>query len=493
MNEQYRLFIDGKWQAPHDGQWLESTNPYTNEVWCQIPKATTPDVDAAVGAAKAAFVRWAGLHASERATWLHRLADKLEVHAEHLAKTEVKDNGKLFAEMRMQMAYLPKIYRYYAGLADKVVGQHVPIDKPNHLALTNYEPLGVVMAITAWNSPLLIMAWKIAPALAAGNTVVVKPSEFASASSFEFAKCVEEAGVPDGVINILSGLGADVGEAITSHPDIAKISLTGGGQTGAHVYSEAAKSLKHVTLELGGKSPNIVFADADQERAAAGVISGIFAASGQTCIAGSRALVHRKIADEFCERLVTIGKEARLGDPMNASTHIGPVTTPGQYQKILDYISIAKAEGAQCLLGGQAATGEQCGNSPWFVEPTIFRGVTNQMRIAREEVFGPILSVLTFEDDDEAIAIANDTEFGLAAGIWTTDMNRALMLPSRLQAGTVWVNTYRSLSVMLPFGGYKHSGIGRENGLNAMYEYLQEKTILVNCETGPVTNPFVMK
>jgi aldehyde dehydrogenase (NAD+) len=393
--------------------------------------------------------------------------------------------------MRAQLQYVPQWYRYFGGLADKIEGRVIPIDKPGVFNFTREEPLGVVAAITPWNSPLMLAAWKLAPALAAGNTVVWKPSEFSSVSALEFGKLFEKAGFPPGVVNILTGYGAEVGEPLVTHPDVAKIAFTGGDRTGEHVYQQAARGIKHVTLELGGKSANIVFDDADLEQAVNGVVSGIFAATGQTCIAGSRALVHRSIHDEFVDRLLALAKTARMGNPLDLETQVGPITTRPQYDKVLEYIGVAEAEGAQCRLGGRAAARPECG-SGWFVEPTVFTAVRPEMRIANEEVFGPVLSIIPFDDEDEAVRIANDTIYGLAAGVWTTSMRRALEMSEKLEAGTVWVNTYRAVSYMSPFGGYKRSGIGRESGVEAIREYLQTKSVWIDT-SGTAPNPFVMR
>jgi aldehyde dehydrogenase (NAD+) len=349
----------------------------------------------------------------------------------------------------------------------------------------------VVAAITPWNSPLLLAAWKLAPALAAGNTVVWKPSEFSSVSALEFGELFEKAGFPPGVVNIVTGYGSEVGEPLVTHPDVAKVAFTGGDKTGEQVYQMAARGLKQVTLELGGKSANIVFDDADLDAAVNGVVSGIFAATGQTCIAGSRALIHRPIHAEFVDRLLTLAKTARMGDPLDSSTQVGPITTLPQYEKVLDYIRIAKEEGAVCRLGGKRGGRSECG-SGWFVEPTVFTGVKPEMRIANEEVFGPVLSIIPFEDEEEAIRIANGTVYGLAAGVWTTSMRRALTMSERLEAGTVWVNTYRAVSYMSPFGGYKRSGIGRESGVEAIREYLQTKSVWIDI-SGNSPNPFVLR
>ena len=393
--------------------------------------------------------------------------------------------------MGAQTKYLAEWYRYYGGLADKIEGAVIPSDKPGIFNFTRYEPLGVVGMITAWNSPLLLLAWKLAPALAAGNTAVVKPSEFTSASSLEFMELIREAGFPKGVVNCITGLGLEVGQPMVDHPDLDKVAFTGSDASGQKIYESAAKKIIPVTLELGGKSPNIVFEDADFESAVMGTISGIFAATGQTCIAGSRLLVQRSIHDSFVERLIEVAKEAKIGDPMSTETHVGPVTTPPQYKKILDYIEVGRKEGAKCVLGGKPYAGDGL-RSDRFVEPTIFTGVSNQMRIAQEEIFGPVLSVIPFDDEEEAIALGNDIVFGLAAGVWTSDIGRALRMSEKLKAGTIWVNTYRAVSYTSPFGGYKRSGKGRESGQESIKEFLQVKSVWIAQQTTPA-NPFIMR
>ena len=487
------MYVGGEWVDAGSGDSFESDNPYLGEPWALIPRGTAADVDRAVRAAHAAFTsgEWPRLTASRRGALLRRLGDLITQRSTALAEIEVRDNGKLYAEMSAQTAYMAQWYHYYGGLADKVEGAVLPTDKPETFNYTRYEPLGVVAAIIPWNSPLLLLTWKLAPALAAGNTVVVKPSEFTSASALEFMKLVEEAGFPPGVVNVVTGFGADVGAALIEHPLVRKVAFTGSDATGQRVYEAAARGLKRVSMELGGKSPNIVFEDADLDNAIKGVISGIFAATGQTCIAGSRLLVQESIHDQFLDKLVAFAKTAKMGNPMNADTQIGPVTNKPQLEKILKYIDIAKGEGALAVLGGARASRPECGNG-WFVEPTIFSGVRNSMRIAQEEVFGPVLAVIPFKDDQEAIAIGNDVVFGLAAGVWTQNIRRALTMAETLQAGTVWVNTYRAVSYLSPFGGYKRSGLGRESGQEMIKEYLQVKSVWISTATD-VPNPFIQR
>ena len=488
----YELYIDGCWTKSCSNKFFETENPYTGEVWAKISRGNFDDIDKAVRAARCAFEgAWGQVKATERGKLLTKLASLVERDAKKLGEIEVRDNGKLIAEMGGQTKYLAEWYRYYGGLADKIEGSVIPSDKPGIFNFTKYEPLGVVGMITPWNSPLLLLAWKLAPALAAGNTAVIKPSEFTSASTLEFMNLIEEAGFPKGVVNTVTGFGTEVGAPLVDHPEVDKIAFTGSDISGQKIYEAAAKKIMPVTLELGGKSPNIVFEDADFEASVMGAISGIFAATGQTCIAGSRLLVQKSIHDKFVNRLVEVAKDANIGDPMSLETHVGPVTTRPQYEKIMEYIDIAIKEKATCVLGGKAYKGPGSkGNQ--FIEPTIFTGVNNQMRIAQEEVFGPILSVIPFNDEEEAIKIGNDIDFGLAAGVWTNDIGRALRMSEKLRAGTIWVNTYRAVSFTSPFGGYKRSGEGRESGKEAIKEFLQVKSVWIAQET-TTANPFVMR
>ncbi len=490
--EDFLMRIGDRWQAASSGEWIESENPFTAKPWARVPRGTSQDAEAAVQAAHEAFSNgpWSRMSPADRGLLLYRLADCMAADAEHLADLEVRDTGKLKAEMLGNMRYLPRWYQYYGGLADKVEGTVTPIDKPGMFHYVTYEPLGVVTCIVPWNSPLLLATMKLAAALAAGNTVVIKPSEFASASLIAFARLFEKAGFPPGVVNVVTGYGNEVGEVLTTHPLVKRIAFTGGDAGGRAVAAAAATSFKRISLELGGKSPNIVFADANQGAAVKGVVSGIFAATGQTCMAGSRLLVHSSIHDQFVDKLVTFVSAARLGDPTEPDTNMGPVSNRPQLDRVMRYIEIAKSEGAKCVTGGRRGTGGACGEG-FFVEPTIFTGVKNSMRIAREEVFGPVLTIIPFDSDDEAVEIANDTAYGLAAALWTTSIERAVKLPKRLHAGTVWVNAYRVISYLAPFGGVKASGIGRENGIEAIKEYLEAKSVFIN-GNADVPNPFVM-
>lgn len=471
----YYQYIDGQFLPSRANEWHPSVYPATGEPWAEFPLGKLADAEAAVEAAARAFKSpsWSNMTQTERGILLRRLAELTAANTERLAELETKDNGKRYVETTAAINLVPGWLTYAAGLADKIEGTVIPVDKPDVFSHTRWEPLGVVAAIIPWNSPLWLLAWKLGPALAAGNTIVIKPSEFASVSVLEFMKLVDKAGFPPGVINVVTGVGPEVGQALVHHPDVALVSFTGSDAIGRQVAKSAGQLLKRVTLELGGKSAQLVFDDARLDAAVSGVLQGIFSANGQSCVAGSRLLLQAGIYDRFMERLIKTASGKRMGNPFDPEVEVAPLANKAQYEKTLSYIQVARDEGATCVLGGEPSPSL----GGYFVEPTIFSNVTPSMRIAREEVFGPVLAVIRFETEEEAVEIANSTEYGLAAGVWTEDLRRALRLSAKLQSGTVWVNTYRGFSPAVPAGGYKTSGIGRENGAEAIKEFMQVKSV----------------
>lgn len=490
--EEYELYIGGREVPAASGRTFETIDPAAGDAWATVADAGAEDVDRAVRAAHEAFWSdaWRGLSPTRRGRLMMRLADRIAEHAPEIAAIETRDNGKLYKEMAAQLRVVPDWLYYYGGLADKIEGATIPLDRQSVLNYTLREPLGVVGIITPWNSPVLLTMMAMGPALAAGNTIVVKPSEFTSASILEVMKLVAEAGFPPGVLNVVTG-GREAGEALVDHELVAKISFTGGTETGRRIAEKIGARLARVTLELGGKSPNVVFADANLDAAEAGVLAGIYGAAGQTCLAGSRAFVEADVYDELLARLVRRVEGIRLGDPMDADVDMGPVATEGQLAKIERFVEEAERDGADVLAGGRRASVPALPNG-LFYEPTILSGVTNESTVAQEEIFGPVLAVMPFRGEDEAVALANATRYGLAAGVWTQDVKRAHRVARRLQAGTVWINLYRAITFNSPFGGYKASGVGRANGLEAVGEYLQTKSVW--CELGDeIQDPFVLK
>ncbi len=486
--EQFRMLIGGRLVDAESGATFESRNPYTGQPWAVLPDGGPADVNAAVAAARAAATgEWGSMTGFARAALLRRLAELVAADASRLARLEVSDSGKLYREMAGQMNALGGWYQYFAGLADKIEGRQIPAPNPDYLIYTRREPVGVVAAITPWNSPLLLMTWKLAPALAAGCTVVIKPSEHAPVSTLGFAELVIQAGFPPGVVNVVTSLSRETGAALAAHPGVDKVAFTGSTATGRAVARAAAGNISKVTLELGGKSPQVVFPDADLAAAANGIVAGVFAATGQTCMAGSRLIVHADVHDKLVALVADRAARIKLGDPNDAGTEMGPVANEPQYRKILGYLAQAREEGATVACGGAADTGL----GGLFVKPTVLTGITPGSTVYQEEVFGPVLAALTFTDEDEAVKLANDTPYGLAGAVWTKDIHRAHRVAARIKAGSVWINAYRVVAPSVPFGGFKSSGLGRENGIHAVDEYLEEKAIWVEL-TGGTRDPFTL-
>jgi acyl-CoA reductase-like NAD-dependent aldehyde dehydrogenase len=485
-----KMLIDGRSVTAGDGATFPSINPYTGAVWASVPAAGPAEVDAAVAAARSALQGdWGRMAAAQRARLMRRLADLIAENAERLAIIETTDNGKVLRELRDQLASIPDTFHYFAGAADKIEGRVIPSPKTTFLTYTRREPVGVVVGITAWNSPLFLLTNKLAPALAAGCTFIAKPAEHASVSTCEFAKLFRQAGFPDGVFNVVTGAG-ETGSLLTSHPGVDKISFTGSTETGIQIVKAAAPHMTRVSMELGGKSATIVYEDADLDAATNGIIAGIFAAGGQSCVANSRLLAHASIKNELVGRLARRAAEIRLGDPRDQSTDVGPLAFAEQRDKVLSYISLATDEGATVVCGGGRPGGEL--STGLFVEPTILDEVRRDSRVAMEEIFGPVLCVFEFADEDEAVALANSTDYGLAAGVWTRDLARAHRTAAALKAGTVWVNSYRVLAHNVPYGGLGKSGIGREFGLESIEEYLETKAVWIEL-TGETSDPFRLK
>ncbi|MEM7210249.1 MAG: aldehyde dehydrogenase [Pseudomonadota bacterium] len=489
--QHYQLYIDGDWCDAADGGKLDSVNPASGEVWCTCAVAGESEVNRAVAAARRAMSEgpWAEMTATARGKMLRALGDAVAQKAQHLGEIETIDSGKLAKETKMQTGYVSDYYYYYAGLADKVQGATLPIDKPNMHVYTKRVPIGVVAAVVPWNAQMFLTATKLGPALAAGNAVVLKASEQAPAPMFEFAKIVEEVGIPPGVINVITGHGEPCGRLLTSHPDVARVAFTGGPETAKHIVRNSAENFAIVSLELGGKSPIIVFEDADLEGAVNGVIAGNFGATGQSCVAGSRVFIQSSIRDKFLEKLVERAAQIVIGDPLGDDTQVGPLCTQAQVDHVSSSVKMAVDEGAKLLHGGK----QPDGMAGQYYVPTILDCPHQDIQTVREEMFGPVLSALSFDTEDEAIALANDSRFGLGAGVFTENLARGLRVSDAIHSGIVWVNTYRAISPIAPFGGFKHSGSGREAGMEAMNEYTAIKTIWINTSSEPMANPFVMR
>jgi len=475
-----KLFIDGEFRDAKEGATFTSINPATEEPITDLASASAADVDAAVAAARQAYDSgpWSEMPARERGRIIWRIGELLRENVEEVAILETIDNGKPIFESRyVDIPMVAEVFQYYAGWADKVHGEVIPVSG-NALDYTLRQPLGVVAAIVPWNFPLLLASWKIAPALAMGNTVIVKPASNTSLTALKLAELAAEAGLPAGVLNVVTGSGSVVGGALVEHAGVDKVAFTGATSTGQGILRSSADTLKKITLELGGKSPNIVLADADLDAAVKGATMGIFYGKGEVCAAGSRLLVEKSIAEEFIDRVVERTERMVPGDPMDPKTRLGAIVSKEQMETVLGYVDAGKSEGARLRTGGERA--DIGSGKGYFLRPAVFDQVDNRMKIAQEEIFGPVLATITFEDEEDAIAQANDTPYGLAAAVWSRDIGRAHRLARRLQAGTVWVNTYNRYDAAAPFGGYKESGYGRELGVHALEHYTQVKNVWVD-------------
>jgi acyl-CoA reductase-like NAD-dependent aldehyde dehydrogenase len=488
--QDFKMFIDGEWVASSSNKKIETLNPENNEVWATVPEANEEDVDKAVKAAQKAFENtWGNLHPTERGKYLRAIADQLRQNAEYLGRIETIDTGKLYRETKTQANYIAEYYDYFAGLADKVEGTVVPIDKPNMQVTTVRIPIGVVAAIIPWNSQMLLTAVKLAPALAMGNTVVIKASELAPVTLLEFAKLIQNAGIPKGVVNVITGLGEPCGRALTTHNLVERIAFTGGPETAKHIIKNSAENLSQVSLELGGKSPVVVFDDADQENALNGITAGIFGASGQSCIAGSRLYLHTKIYDEFLNKLIEKAKKIKLGGPMNEETQMGPLNSFKQLENIEKNIKATVEQGGKIRCGGKRS---EISDKGYYFPPTIIECNNHNLPTAENELFGPILSVMKFDDEDEVINKMNDNKYGLSSGVYTSNFARGHRMSKAIRAGIVFINTYRLISPMAPFGGIKDSGYGKEAGIESIKDYTRIKTIWSNTSDKPMSDPFTM-
>ncbi|RBW61703.1 aldehyde dehydrogenase [Ruegeria sp. A3M17] len=486
----FQLFIDGAWTEGSASQVMTSENPATGQGWATFACASPVDVERAIAAAKRGLddPEWRDMTQTQRGKLLYRLADLVAENAARLGELETTDSGKLLAETSAQTGYVADYYRYYAGLADKVEGTVLPIDKPDMHVFTSREPIGVVAAIVPWNAQMFLTATKLGPALAAGCSVVLKASEIAPAPMLEFAKLIEQAGFPPGVVSVITGDAENCAIPLTRHPDVDRIAFTGGPETARHVVRNSAENFAVTSLELGGKSPILVFDDADLDGAANGLIAGNFGASGQSCVAGTRGLVHRSILGPLVERIAEKASAIRLGDPLQPETHVGPLCTAAQVHKIEDTLGKARGQGATIHFGGKAA--DRPGN---YMNPTLVECASPETETLKIEMFGPVMSLLPFDTEEEAIALANSTPYGLGSGVFTQNLARAHRVSKRIRAGICWVNTYRAISPIAPFGGFNQSGYGREAGVEAILDYTRTKTTWISTAQEPMANPFIMR
>tara|TARA_Y100001970_G_scaffold213475_1_gene260914 strand:+ start:1021 stop:2502 length:1482 start_codon:yes stop_codon:yes gene_type:complete len=488
--KQYKMYIDGNWVASETKKTFETLNPENNKPWAVVPEASAKDVDRAVRAAQKAFEgEWPKLLPRERAKFLRAIGDKLRENAELLGEIETIDTGKLFRETKKQANYIAEYYDYYAGLADKVEGTVLPIDKPNIQAMTTRIPIGVIAAIVPWNSQMFLTATKLAPALAMGNTVVIKCSELAPAVMFEFAKLIEETGIPKGVVNVITGFGDPCGKALTTHNLVEKIAFTGGPETARHIIKNSSENLSEVSLELGGKSPVAVFDDANQESAINGITAGIFGATGQSCIAGSRLYIQQGIYKEFLEKLITRAEKIKIGAPMDPETEMGPLSNFKQLEIIEKNIKMTVEQGGKIKCGGKR---HSFSNEGYYFPPTIIECENHNLPVAENELFGPVLSVMKFESEDELIKKMNDNKYGLSSGVFSSNFSRALRVSNSIRAGITFVNTYRLISPSAPFGGIKDSGYGKEAGIESIKDYTRVKTTWLNTSDEPMKDPFTI-
>jgi len=489
--KKYKMFINGEWVNSDTEKTFETLNPENNKPWAVVPEASAKDVDRAVKAAQNAFEgEWSKLLPKERAKFLRLIGDKLRDNAEHLGKIETIDTGKLYRETYKQANYIAEYYDYYAGLADKVEGTVLPIDKPNIQAITTRIPIGVIAAIVPWNSQMFLTATKLAPALAMGNTVVIKCSELAPATMFEFAKLIQETGIPKGVVNVISGFGEPCGKALTSHNLVEKIAFTGGPDTARHIIRNSAENLSEVSLELGGKSPVAVFNDANQENAINGITAGIFGASGQSCIAGSRLYLQEEIYDEFLDKLSKRAEKIKIGAPMDPETEMGPISNYKQLEVIEKNIKLTLEQGGRLKCGGQR---HSFSNEGYYFPATIIECDNHNLPVAENELFGPVLSVMKFKTEDEVVSKMNDNQYGLSSGVYTSDLARGMRVSKAIRAGITFVNTYRLISPTAPFGGIKDSGYGKEAGLESIKDYTRVKTTWFYTSDEPTLDPFSIR